>query len=394
MVLVKFIEETCEQCGNCLFECPFLKISRESAKEAIIHMIETRTKNESLKNCIGCGYCDNICPNHSNPSELIREINVKNISKQGLPRFYFISEEIPFNSATIAMQIETKTKEVKLREYQNPPISEEMFYLGCSLSYIQTDLLNTKLLEGLPKIGGAKYCCGGFVTIFGDDEVKIKGKSLLDEFKRLGVKKFIMFCPGCLGMMKGIYSNLIPEFKGGIEFQTFSQYLIEKYHKDEIKFTNKRNERITFHDPCAWLGLDEEVYNAPRELLEILGYEVVEMKHNRKMTLCCASSVADSNKELYKEITGMRITEAEEIGAKMMAVSCTGCLSLATPARERNIETYHIIELAQMGIGEKPPHRTIELRENYKKLLEKTLEENPDLLKDKVILKDGKIQGL
>ncbi|MFW9999775.1 MAG: (Fe-S)-binding protein [Candidatus Hodarchaeota archaeon] len=391
---MKFIEETCEQCGNCLFECPFLKLSRESAKEAIIHMIDKRMKNESLKNCIGCGYCDNVCPTNSNPSELIKEINVKEISNRGLPRFYFISEEIPFNSATIAMQIETKTKEKKLREYLNPPKSEEMFYLGCSLSYIQTDLLNTRLLEGLPKIGGAKYCCGGIVTYFGDEEVKIKGKALLEEFTRLGVKKLIMFCPGCLGMMKGVYSNLLPEFRNSIEFQTFSQYLIEKYHKDEIRFTTKINERITFHDPCAWVGLDEEVFNAPRELLEILGYEVVEMKHNRKMTLCCAASVSDSNKELYNEISGMRIAEAEEIDAKRMVVSCTGCLSLAKPARERNIETYHMLELAQMAIGEKPAHRTIELRENYKKLLTKTIKENPNLLKDKVIIKNGKIQHL
>ncbi len=394
MVFVKFIEETCEQCGNCLVECPYLKLSRESAKEAIIHMIETRTESESLKSCIGCAYCDSICPRHSNPSELIREINVKKISKQGLPSFYFISEEVPFNSATIAMQLEIETKEKNLKEYLNPPKSEEMFYLGCSLSYIQTDFLNTKLLEDLPKIGGAKYCCGGIVTMFGDKEVKIKGKSLLDEFNQLGVKKFIMFCPGCLGMMKGVYSNLIPEFKDSIEFQTFSQYLIERYHKDEIRFTTKINERITFHDPCAWIGLDDEVYSAPRELLEILGYDVVEMKHNRNMTLCCGSSVSDSNKEFYNEISGMRIAEVEDIDAKLMAVSCTGCLSLAKPARERNIETYHMLELAQMAIGEKPPHRTIELRENYKKLIEKTVKENPDLLKDKVIIKNGKIQPI
>jgi hypothetical protein len=90
----------------------------------------------------------------------------------------------------------------------------------------------------------------------------------------------------------------------------------------------------------------------------------------------------------------MRLVEAEEIEAKLLAVSCTGCLSLAKPARKRNIETYHILELAQMSIGEKPPHRTIELRENYKNLIEKTVKENPDLLKDKVIIKNGKIQPL
>ena len=195
-------------------------------------------------------------------------------------------------------------------------------------------------------------------------------------------------------MMVSMYSKLLPEFRDGIEFQTFSQYLVEKYHCDEIQFPEKFNEKITFHDPCAWLGLDAKVFNAPRELLEILGFEVVEMKHNQKKTLCCGSPVRDSNKELYNKITDMRLMEVEDIEVNKIVVSCTGCLSIAKPAKERNIETYHILGLAQMAIGEKPPHRTIELREKYQGLIENTIKESPDLLNDKVILKNGKIQRI
>jgi Fe-S oxidoreductase len=389
---MKFIEETCERCGTCLVECPYMEISPEKAKEAITHMIETRIVSELSKNCFGCGYCDIICPTNSNPSELTREINLKKVNKQGIPRFFVISEEVPFNYTSVAMQYDTEIKEKTLQEYLNPPISEEMFYLGCSLSYIQTDLVQTKLLNGLPKVGGAKYCCGGYVYMFGDDELKIKGNSLLEEFNELGVKKLIMFCPGCLGMMKGVYSKLIPEFQEKIEFQTFSQYLIEKYHRNEIQFTTKIKERITFHDPCAWIGLDKEVFEAPRELLEILGADVVEMKHHQETALCCGSPVSDNNQELYEKISNMRITEAEEVKADMIAVSCTGCLRLAKPALKKNIETYHLLELAQIAIGEKPPHRTIEIRDTFDNLVEKTINENPDLLKDKIIVKNGKIQ--
>ncbi|MFX0002593.1 MAG: (Fe-S)-binding protein [Promethearchaeota archaeon] len=391
---MKFIEETCERCGTCLLECPYIDITPQNAKDAITHRIETKTESELSKDCFGCGYCDKICPTKSNPSELAREINLKKINKQGIPRFFIISKENPSNYTSLALQFGPDTKKQDIKEYLNPPNSEKMFYLGCGLSYVQTDLIKTKLLDGLPKIGGDKYCCGGIVTMFGDEEAKIKGKSLLNEFKELGVKKFIMFCPGCLGVMKGIYAKLLPEFQNSIEFQTFSQYIIEKYHQDEIKFTNKINQRITFHDPCAWMDLDQGVFEAPRELLEILGAEVVEMKHNQKTALCCGSPFSDTNKELYKKVTGIRVDEALEVEADMIAVSCTGCLRLAKPAKERNIETYHMLELTQIAVGEKPPHRTIEIREKFDKLIEKALSENPDLLKDKVIIKNGKIQRI
>lgn len=392
--ILKFVEESCERCGKCLTQCPYLEISEEEAKKEINNMINKGTISEVLKDCLGCAYCDVICPTQSNPRELIREINSKIIIKEGLPSFYIISDEIPLNSATLALEIEPEIKKKNLKKYLNPPKSEEMFYLGCGLSYIQTDLVNTKLLEDLPKIGGDKYCCGGYVKNFGKEEIKLKGKSLMHKFKEFGVKKFIVFCPGCLRMMKGVYSNLLPEFQESFKFQTFSSYIIEKYHQGDLNITNKIKKRITFHDPCAWRNLEKpgsKLFESPREFLEIIGAEVVEMKHNRKKTLCCGSPAFDVSEELFKTASGMRISEAQEINAEMIAVSCTGCLALAKPSRERKIETYHIIELAQMAIGEKPLHRTIELKQKYNNLVEKTIKENPNLLKEKSKIKNGKI---
>ena len=72
-----------------------------------------------------------------------------------------------------------------------------MYYLSCTLPYLQTDLLNTKLFSDLPKIGGDKYCCGGYTKMFGEKGVKIKGRSLLQNFKEL-LKKTISENPNLL----------------------------------------------------------------------------------------------------------------------------------------------------------------------------------------------------
>ncbi|MFX1411962.1 MAG: hypothetical protein ACFFA6_16570, partial [Promethearchaeota archaeon] len=266
-----FVEESCQRCGTCLAECPYLELSQEKAKEEIINLIKTRSIGTSLKNCFGCAYCNTLCPTKSGPANLMREININSICKQGLPGFYMTSEEIPLNLASLALNIDSKIKEKNLKVYLNPSKNREMFYLGCGLTYVHTDLLNTKLLNNLPKIGGTKYCCGSYVKMFGEEEIKIKGEALLNDFKTLGIQKFILFCPGCLRMMVDFYSKLLPEFQDYFEFQTFSEYLVEKYHRDELNFTTKIDDRITFHDPCAWRNLDPKIFEGPRELLEIIG---------------------------------------------------------------------------------------------------------------------------
>lgn len=387
-----FNEETCELCGTCLSQCPFLQLPIEKAKEEISRMIETRTSEEIIKNCAGCSYCNTICPTQSNPAGLRKEIKLRKNREQGVGSLLLISEEVPLNLMSIGLELETEEKMQNLKKYTNPPKSKSMFYIGCSLAYIYTDLAKTKLLESLPLVGGMKYCCGGYVySLFGEEEARIKGEKLLEEFNKLGVEKLVTFCPGCDLMIRGVYPKIIEEYN--IESQSIIEYLIEKYHEGELEFTNKIDQRITFHDPCPWRGLDRKIYESPRELLEIMGAEVVEMKHNREKSLCCGAPVSVKNRELAERIANKRVSEAEEAGAEAIAFICTGCVfALSKTALEKNIEAYYITELAQMAIGEKPPHRIVEVTNRSIELLGKKISQNLGLIKDKYIIKNGKIQ--
>nr|MDO8081099.1 (Fe-S)-binding protein [Candidatus Freyarchaeota archaeon] len=389
-----FNEGTCERCGTCLSQCPFLQLPIEKAKEEISRMIETKTSAEIIRNCAGCSYCNTICPTQSNPAELRKEIKLRKNRKEGVGSLLLISEEAPLNLMSIGLELETGEKMENLKKYTNPPKNKSMFYIGCSLSYIYTDLVKTKLLESLPLVGGMKYCCGGYVhSLFGEEEAKIKGEKLLEEFNELGVEKLISFCPGCDLMIRGVYPKIIEEYN--IESQSIIEYLVEKYHKGELEFTNKIGQRITFHDPCPWRGLNRKIYESPRELLEIMGAEVVEMKHIREKSLCCGAPVSFRNRELAERIANKRASEAEEAGADAIAFICTGCVfALSKNAVEKNIEAYYITELAQMAVGEQPPHRIVEVTNRAIELLGKRISQNLGLIKDKYLIKSGKIYRL
>ncbi len=116
------------------------------------------------------------------------------------------------------------------------------------------------------------------------------------------------------------------------------------------------------------------------------------MKHNKEKSLCCGAPVSMLNRPLATEIAEKKMSEAEKVNADAMAFICTGCLStLSRYATERNIKSYYITELAQMAIGETP---SLKVPENTKKIqrhVVKTISENPNLLVDRYIIKNGKI---
>lgn len=387
-------EKTCQRCGTCLEKCPFLQLPTLSAKEEISKMIEKRVSRKIITNCARCSYCNTICPTGSNPYSLIREIRLKNYHENGVRSVGLITEEIPHNLMSIALEINTEKKQRELNNYENPPKSSKMFYVGCGIPYCFPDLTETNLLGDLPLLGGMKYCCGSYVySYFGKDEARIKGLELYEKFKALGVEKLITFCPGCDTMIKGIYPSIIEGFN--VEGQTIIEYLVEMYHKGKLKIKNKINQRITFQDPCPWRLLDKKIYDSPREFLEIIGAEVVEMKHNREKSLCCGAPLIIRNRSLARKIAKERISEAESVNADVIAHICTGCLTtLSKYAFEKKINSYYITELAQMAIGETPSLKIIENSESLNNQVMKTMKENPKLLMEKYIIKNGEITHL
>ncbi len=387
---MKFNEATCEECGVCLVQCPFLELSIDQAKEEISQLIKSRSYRKIIKNCAGCAYCNVICPTQSNPSELIREIRLKGFHERGISKLALINEEIPDNLMYLCFEAQNEEKRREIENYKIPSKSNEMFYLGCGVPYLYPDLAQTKLLEDLPKLGGLENCCNGYVyNFFGEEEAKVKGTEFFERFKALDVKKLITFCPDCEKMIKGVYPAIINGFN--IEGQNIVEYFIEKYHRGELNFKNKINQRVTFQDPCPWRSLDKKVYNGPREFLEIIGAEVVEMKHTKEKSLCCGAPIATVNRDLGKKISKMNIAEAKSIDADAISFLCSGCLFRLSPfAKRADIEPYYITELAQMAIGEKPIHKIIDATKKIENYILKRVMDNPRILREKYTIKNGK----
>ncbi len=209
---------------------------------------------------------------------------------------------------------------------------EYLLYLS-PISYIEPSAYESahSLAEVLVKlkisfgiIGPDEICDGNEVLMLGDsalfDYVKEKN---LEQFKKMNVKKIITFSPHSYNAMKNYYSM------DEIEVFHYTQIIYDFLNKGKIKFNRGLNKRITYHDPC-FLGRYNGIYEEPREILRsIPGIDFVEMPRNREKAFCCGGGGGN----FYTDMIGpgenapsrVRVREAEETGAEIIAVACPVC---------------------------------------------------------------------
>ncbi|MFX0082577.1 MAG: hypothetical protein ACFE94_12585 [Candidatus Hodarchaeota archaeon] len=87
-----------------------------------------------------------------------------------------------------------------------------------------------------------------------------------------------------------------------------------------------------------------------------------------------------------------RIAEAELVSAEVITHICTGCYStLSNYATQSNIKSYYITDLAQLVTGERPSLNILDNMKKIQKQVVQTISKNPNLIKERYIIKDGKI---
>ena len=108
----------------------------------------------------------------------------------------------------------------------------------------------------------------------------------------------------------------------------------------------------------CYLGRHNEIYDAPREVLKsIPGLELVEMAYCRENSLCCGGGGGRIWMETKKgeRFSDIRIEQALEVGAEVLAVACPYCMSnfddsVLTTGQEESIKISDIAELVAEAI--------------------------------------------
>jgi Fe-S oxidoreductase len=143
-------------------------------------------------------------------------------------------------------------------------------------------------------------------------------------------KKIVTACPHCFNTLKNEY----PELGGKYEVVHHTEFLKSLLDAGRLTIEGGqfKGKRITFHDPC-YLGRANNVYEAPRELIQKLDAELVEMKRSKANGLCCGAGGAQMFKDAEKgnkEVNVERTEDALETKSEIIATGCPFCNTMMT----------------------------------------------------------------
>jgi Fe-S oxidoreductase len=135
-----------------------------------------------------------------------------------------------------------------------------------------------------------------------------------------GAKRIITTCPECAHTLKVDYPEYIGEH--GLQVLHLTELLVEEGL--DIPHILPAGSRVTYQDPCR-LGRHMGVYDAPRQAIADLGYELVEMRRHAESGLCCGTTCWTSCGQVSKNIQVERLEEARATGAEMLVTACQKC---------------------------------------------------------------------
>lgn len=255
------------------------------------------------------------------------------------------------------MQLKVPTMSEMFANGETPEI---LFWVGCAGSF---DDRAKKITKALVKI--LNHCQVNFAVLGTEesctgDPAKRAGNEFTFQMQAMmniqvldgyDIKKIVTACPHCFNTLKNEY----PELGGKYEVIHHTQLIQDLINTGKLGLEGSqtyKGKRITFHDPC-YLGRANNVYEAPRALMEKLDAELVEMKRCKSNGLCCGAGGAQMFKEAekgVKEINIERTEDALETGSAIIATGCPFCNTMMTDGiKHANKEnTVQVLDVAEL----------------------------------------------
>jgi Fe-S oxidoreductase len=235
---------------------------------------------------------------------------------------------------------------------------EYLFYVGCPGSFDERGQKMARAVASLLKNLGVSFgilaekerCDGNEVMTMGERGLfEMLAKQNIEQFNQACIKKIIALSPHAYHAFKNEY----PGLGGTFQVLHYSQLLAQMVGNLNYKQPGK-TLRVTYHDPC-YLGRHNNDYGSARLVLaSIPGIELVEMSRARADALCCGGGGGN----FFTDILGsgpdsssrVRVQEAEETGAEILAVACPKCAKMLEDAikDEELQDKLRIMDLAEI----------------------------------------------
>ena len=324
--------------------------------------------------CTTCGACIEVCPVGDEPMLDIIDIRREQVMVEG---------EFPAQLQTAFRGMERAknpwgtdrekrmdwAEGLRVQTTDENPEPDVLFWVGCAASYDpQAQKTARAFVQLLDHAGvdfavlGKRECCTGDSARRAGNEYLYR--QLADEnvatLNAIKPKLIVATCPHCLNAVGKEYRQIGGEYK----VLHHTQYLESLVAEGRLQ-TETTSATVTYHDPC-YLGRHNGVYDAPRNLLNILSNSVVELPRTRENSFCCGAGGAQFWKEEEPGTERVAANRLREVGEtldgaekKVLAVGCPFCKSMfeSTTGAEGSeaVDVRDVAELLWEGVQRRLP---------------------------------------
>jgi len=358
--------DACTKCGRCHEACPANAVGAPlSPRDVILSLREFANKTlnakdlpseaeldvhgksrnqvmmETLWSCRTCLACVEICPvavEHvpiivQMRRRLVEEGEMEPILQKTLQTIHKSGNS--FGESKRKRAAWTKSLPFQIKDARKEPV-DVVWFVG---DYASFDPRNQKVSQSFARLlHGAGVDFG--ILFEGEmnagNDVRRVGEEGLYEFLATSninalaaceFKSIVTTDPHSFNTIRNEY----PHFDGAFEIEHYTTLVKRLLEEGTLKLKKKLDCRVTFHDPCH-LGRYNKGYDAPRDVLRMLGCDLVEMPRNRDNSFCCG---AGGGRIWIPDPVGLekpshnRMKEAGAIeGLQVFVVSCPKDLTM------------------------------------------------------------------
>jgi Fe-S oxidoreductase len=404
---------TCTECGRCQSQCPAWNTEKPLSPKLLIMNLRdhalaaapallagegadvpeaARTESERpligdesmygvidpdvLWSCTSCGACVNQCPVDIEHVDHIIDMRryqvlVENNFPSELNQLFkgLEAKGNPWNmSATARMDW------AKGLDFDVPVVGEDLeslesvdwlFWVGCAGAYEDRAKKTTRAVAELLHIAGISFgVLGNGETCTGDPARRAGNEFIyqglaqqnVETLTEHKVKQVVTTCAHCFNTLKNEYRDFGLELEVVHHTQLLNRLVREGKLTPVASGAGAAKRTITYHDPC-YLGRHNQVYEPPRELLQVLpGASYVEMERSGERSFCCGAGGARMwmEESIGERINVNRTREAVGTGADQIAVGCPFCRVMLSDgltseqAEGHAREEVEVLDVAQM----------------------------------------------
>jgi len=341
--------DACTECGRCHEACPANATGYPLSPRDVVLELQHRSHNgkgkvigadgvseETLWSCMQCNACVEICPVGIEQAPIINQMRRRLLEegemdaglKDALQRIYKSGNSLGQSRRKRGQW--TAELDFEVKDARAEPV-EVLWFVGDYASFDPRSQRVTRALARVFHEAGLDFGIlyegesnsGNDVRRAGEEGLfEMLAESNVELLSECSFDRIVTSDPHSLNTL----ANEYPDFGGRWTVLHHTELLLELLREGRLSVREPLGYRVTYHDPC-YLGRHNGGYDAPRELLALLGCELVEMPRNRDNSFCCGAGggqiwIAEQHGGPERPSEN-RIREALELdGVDLFVVSC------------------------------------------------------------------------